>query len=335
MRRLAVGAAMSAMLLVGAASARADGLPIPGMADIGPSGLALPGGDRWVTLATSSGTIVQRLRGDGSGVVRYRALPDRLTIPAVAMDGSPAGLSPDGGTLVLIRPRSTFPQRTTRMAVLDARTLAVRRRLKLRGDFSFDAISPDGRTAIVTQYTNPRDPTHYDVRPLDTRSGRMGEPIVDPRNPDEKMHGYPYTRATSPDGRWAYTLYGGGEEAFVHAVDTTGATSACIDLHGFEGVDLSAMTLAVSRDGEHVTLRDAGRPRLVIDARTFEVGPATIRAASGPASSARAPAGAVADDGSSSRWVLGAVVAGLLFAGAVAASRLRRREPSPQTPSAP
>src|SRR3712207_8649807 len=44
-----------------------------------------------------------------------------------------------------IRPRVAFPQTRTRLAVLDARRLTVRRRLDLRGDFSFDAISPGGR----------------------------------------------------------------------------------------------------------------------------------------------------------------------------------------------
>ena len=56
---------------------------------------------------------------------------------------------------------------------------------------------------------------------LDLASGRLeGEPIMDPREPDEKMGGFPLSRTMSADGRWAYTLYTGGEETFVHALDT-------------------------------------------------------------------------------------------------------------------
>jgi hypothetical protein len=61
---------------------------------------------------------------------------------------------------------------------------------------------------------------------------------VDPREPDEDMRGYPITRASSPDGRWAYTLYdGAGKHPFVHALDTQGRTAACIDLDGLAGRD--------------------------------------------------------------------------------------------------
>ena len=45
------------------------------------------------------------------------------------------------------------------------------------------------------------------------------------------MRGQPLTRATSPDGRWAYTLYdGAGKEPFIHALDTSTRSARCIDL---------------------------------------------------------------------------------------------------------
>ena len=47
------------------------------------------------------------------------------------------------------------------------------------------------------------------------------------------MAGFPQTRATSPDGRWAYTLYEPAERdhpAFIHALDTKRGTAVCIDL---------------------------------------------------------------------------------------------------------
>ncbi len=44
------------------------------------------------------------------------------------------------------------------------------------------------------------------------------------------MQGLPMTRATSADGRLAYTLYS-AEEPFIHALDTVrGSAAVCIDL---------------------------------------------------------------------------------------------------------
>ena len=91
--------------------------------------------------------------------------------------------------------------------ILAARTLLPRRVLRLRGDFSFDAISPDGKWAYLIQYTSRLDPTRYRVRVLSTRTGTLlrGD-IVDPRDRGEAMRGRPITRVDSLDGRWAYTL---------------------------------------------------------------------------------------------------------------------------------
>ena len=45
------------------------------------------------------------------------------------------------------------------------------------------------------------------------------------------MGGQPATRATTPDGRWAYTLYARRNgKPFVHALDTARRKAFCIDL---------------------------------------------------------------------------------------------------------
>jgi len=72
------------------------------------------------------------------------------------------------------------------------------------------ALSPDGATLYLIQYTSRRDPTRYEVRAYDLPRDRLRPgAIVDPREPDERMRGFPITRSTSRDGRWAYTLYDG------------------------------------------------------------------------------------------------------------------------------
>jgi hypothetical protein len=271
MRRSAAVSLLVLLALTLAAPARGDGLPILGV-DAGPEGVA-GGAVRYVTLDGARGTVVAAVERRGGKIQRSRSLPGRFTVPAVAYDGSPSGLSADGRTLVLIRPRLSFPQPRTTLTVLDARTLRVRRTLRLRGDFSFDAVAPDGRAIFLVHYVSRTDPTRYDVRAYDLTAGRLrAQPIVDPRERGEKMRGFPVTRATSPDGRWAYTLYdGGGHEPFVHALDTASGRARCIDLPALEGrQDLFALRLRAGAARVDVLARR--RPLLAVDARTFAVG---------------------------------------------------------------
>lgn len=219
-------------LLAAPDAARGDGLPF-GNVDVGPKGVVVPGdSDRIVALSAGRGaTLVARIDRDGGRVRRTLRLHERLTVPGVALDRTADGRSADGRTVVLIRPRGTFPQRRTRLVVLRVRPLQVRRSVRLRGDFSFDAISPDGRRMYLVDYVDPKDARKYLVRSYDVARGRLEVgAIVDAREPDEDMRGYPVTRATTAGGRWAYTLYEGGGEPFVHALDTTGRRAFCIDL---------------------------------------------------------------------------------------------------------
>lgn len=252
-------------------TAQADGLPVVDN-QIGADGVTAPGGEhRFVTLAAGKNTVVARIER-GSGIVRQsRVLGEPLTIPAVAYDGSTAGLSADGSSLVLIVPRPSFPRATTTFAFLNVRTLAVKRRLTLTGDFSFDAMSPDGRWLYLIQYTSAVDPLQYRVRALDSVTGRLlPKPIVDPREPGEAMNGTPLTRAMSPDGRWAYTLYDGTEHPFVHALDTTGRSARCIDLDWLHGrKDLWQLRFSMSDDGRELSVRNGKKTVAVVDTRTF------------------------------------------------------------------
>ena len=77
------------------------------------------------------------------------------------------------------------------------------------------------------------------------------------------------TRTTSADGRWVYTLYSPAKDVpFIHALDTTGRTAACIDLpmvsNDFDGVHLrlAAGTLVVT---------GPRGPEAFVDTHTFAV----------------------------------------------------------------
>ena len=141
-------AVLAVIVAAGAAAtgARADGLPVLGI-DVGATGVTTAGSPyRWIAIGEGRTTLVERVARNGGSVVRWARLRGTFTIPAVAYDGSASGVSADAKRLVLIEPRSSFPRARTRFVLLDANGLGVYRTITLRGDFSFDALSPHGRT---------------------------------------------------------------------------------------------------------------------------------------------------------------------------------------------
>ena len=259
--------------LAAASAAGADGLPVLGI-DVGGSGVVAPTASaRYVTIAAAANTVVARVATTSGKVLQSRVLNGTFTIPAVAYDGSASGLSHDGKTLVLIEPRLSFPRPRTKLLVLDARSLSATRLIDLKGDFSFDAISPLGSWVYLIQYLSPTDPTRYLVRAYDVRSGRFAAaPVVDPRAPGEKMRGNPLSRVMSADGRWAYTLYdGAGSTPFVHALDTSTRSARCIDLDALAGTDLSRLTLRFEQHAQKLDVDRGRAPVQVVDLRTFAV----------------------------------------------------------------
>jgi hypothetical protein len=298
-------------------TAAADGLPVP-VEDTGLTGIADEGGVyRYVSLRDGADTFVARTVQNGGAISRTTSLSGRYTIPAVGIDGSPSGLSAHGRTLVLIRPRPSFPRATTEFAVLDAERLRLRERIALDGDFSFDAISPDGSRMYLIHYLSPRDYTQYEVRAYDLDKGRLVPgAIVDPNEPGEEMYGVPLSRQTSASGRWAYTLYWGNEHPFVHALDTRDAAAVCIDLDSLHGVrDMAALRLESGPGPSTLTVTRRGEPAAQVNTDSFEV---SIPAAAAP------PVAPPVDDGSSvAIWAL-AAGAGLLAFAIVMMLRRRR-----------
>jgi hypothetical protein len=266
------------------AAAHADGLPVLGI-DVGSSGVGSSSGEaRYVTIPAGSRTIVERVAQHGGRVLAWRSLRGTFTIPAVAYDGSAGGLSANGTTLVLIEPRASFPRAETKLLVLDSDGLRPRRLVTLPGDFSFDAISPSGSWLYFIHYVSPTDPTRYLVQAFDVQRGRLvAKPIIDPKEPGEKMRGNPLSRTMSADGRWAYTLYdGAGATPFVHALDTVARSAHCIDLDGIAaGTDLWRLRLGIDPDRTHLVVRDSSRAKLLIDLRTLRVSSASGATAPG------------------------------------------------------
>jgi hypothetical protein len=125
------------------------------------------------------------------------------------------------------------------------------------------------------------------------------------------MNGHPLTRATSPDGRWAYTLYEGAAHPFIHALDTSGRSARCIDLDWLHGrKDLWRLRFALKRDGRQLSVRSGARSVAVVDTRSFRA------SASGSVGGGRDWTGL---------WLGGLGLAALLAGGLLYAARTRRR----------
>jgi len=236
-------------------------------------------------------TVVERIDLRDSTIDRWWYLRGTYYLPAVAADGSTAGLSADGKLVLTTMPRR-FPPKRSGFAVLDTRLFlnhprrdsdAPRHaitRFNLKGAYGFDAISPDGsRIYLIHSFFDRRRRGNYEVRALDATTGRLQpRPIVDPEEPDERMQGSPVSRVADADGRWAYTLYTGSRETFLHALDTVRGRAVCVDLPQLEDLrEPFQLRLGLSAGGGEILVssrdtKDAPRsPLLEIDTRTFEV----------------------------------------------------------------
>ena len=282
MRALVLVAAVIVALAV-TATAAADGLPVLGI-DVGASGVVSAGSpNRYVTVDDGASTLVERISRNGGQILGLQRIAGTFTIPAVAYDGSSSGLSADGKTLVLIEPRKAFPRAVTTFALFDARYLRFERRFTLRGDFSFDAISPHGHKMFLINYTSPADPTRYTVRAFDLQAGKLSpKPVSDPKERSDKMRGAPITRMLSADGRWAYTLYdGAGGTPFVHALDTSTSSAHCVDLPMLVGnQNLWSLRFVHGPAGQIRIGPPSGGALAVVDTRTFAASVPAVHAPS-------------------------------------------------------
>ena len=311
-----------ALLCVAASPAAASTLKgAPVAYTFGEGVTSADGSSRFVTIGAGEKTVVMRISTDGGEVTDYTTTDGDFTVPAVALDGTASGISADGETLALIDPKETYAQKTTQFQLYEATKL--RRgpeNISLEGDFSFDALSPNGETLYVIEYTNPRDPGEYQVRSYDVASGKLSRnPILDSEEEPGEMRGFPQTRVTSSDGRWEYTLYDGGEHPFIHALDVIDAKTVCIDLHMIHARQTFGAKLALNEDGSEVELRDSrGELRAVVDTETHEATPADQEP-----ESATAPA----ETGDSGPALAGLAAGGVLIAVAAAIGfrRLRAR----------
>jgi hypothetical protein len=263
MRRLALVVVVAVALLV-AAAADAAGPPLG--AEFSGTGL-VAGAARYVALPTStsaigSGTFVAAIHTSNGAVISSTTLDGLFAFPRLGYDNGLEGLSADGSTLVLAE-TPIAKQASSRFVALETGTLQQAQEIDLQGDFSFDALSPNGRFLFLIQHMPSADASHYVVRAYDRdRSKLLPGRIADRTQRGWVMQGYPISRTATADGRIVYTLYQNpGGVPFVHALDTVSRTAHCV------GFPLEA-DQAILGD-LRLVLRDGGR-KLGLDWRSGE-----------------------------------------------------------------
>jgi hypothetical protein len=272
MRRTLLIAAGWLWLLTVPAGAMADGGPAT--VSLGGSGVTVTGDPyNYVAMPVGDSTVVERVGRTPLAVDGGTILAGAFGVPTAATDATTTGLSADGRTLVLADTMNSYGIRTSTLLVLGTGSLQVRERVRLPGFYAVDAVSPTGRWLYLTHY---RSRLIYEVRVYDLVKRRLlPRPLVDPREPGEKMVGVPVTRTVSADGRWTYTLYDRGTRTpFVHALDTAGRRAFCIELPALRGVDTYSLRLMLTTGGS-LSVERAGMPLALIETHT-------LAASSGP-----------------------------------------------------
>jgi hypothetical protein len=230
---------------------------------------------RYVTLPAGSWTSVAKIRRNGGRVVSYLNLNGNWGIPMVSYDGATGGLTHDGSKLVLGHVRTTQGLlKQSSFTLIDTKQLRKLRTVRIAGDHAFDALSPDGRYLYLVEHVSARDLSRYRVRAYDFRADKLLQrPVIDRREWGETMQGSPMTRLVSRDGAWVYTLYGGGQHPFIHALDTQHVEAVCIDLPtSWNRIDLFGLRLRWTQDGRiGVGYVSGGRALATVDVEKLRV----------------------------------------------------------------
>jgi hypothetical protein len=182
-------------------------------------------------------------------------------------------LTRDGKRLIVGSVGSVSP---SRFAVINTQNLRVRENFSLDGHYAYDALSPDGKMLYLTQYVDADNASRYVVRAYDLEQQRLlpGR-VAEKAQRGWVMEGFAVTRATSADGRWAYTLFmRPGGYPFVHALDTVKGAAHCIGLPWRAGKQdaLINMQMTLAKGEDALALHwKSGKPWLSVDTTTWRI----------------------------------------------------------------
>jgi hypothetical protein len=218
---------LGALAVVSVASAA---YPSPFALQGGPGVLSNDGSLRYVAIGAGEATVVRASKTIGGSVVMTsQSIPGSYGVPMLTSSGPGGGMFRDDSTFVL---QSTGVFATTQFVVVSTADLAVRDQIVLKGTFMFDALSPDGSKLYLIQHKSKDDIQHYIVRAYDLSAHQLlpGR-IADKAQKSWVMQGWTIDRASTADGRWAYTLYANpGGFPFIHALDTVNGVAHCVGI---------------------------------------------------------------------------------------------------------
>jgi hypothetical protein len=223
---------------------------------------------RYAVIASGTNTMLVAIRRDGGRVLRSKSLRGAWGVPLVAYDGTAEGLSRDGRRLILASPTNASPEtKGSAFLVVDTRRLRIVKALKLKGSFSFDALSPNARYLYLIEHLWATESTpRYRVRAYDLQKERLlARVISDKSSWETDMAGFPVSRLSH--GGWAYTLYGAvGPRPFIHALDLTDGVAICIDMP-WKYQPGKVFEFRLRRDGDRhlVVAGPRGRALAVVD----------------------------------------------------------------------
>lgn len=231
--------------------------------------------------------LVKLAKGGEATVVEQRAhgrtlksltLTNGWGIQMAALSGQVTGLSPNGRVLVLsdnIEPNG-YLRTSSQFVVVDTQTMKVQQVLRLHGDYSVDALSPDGRLLYLIHHVSGKDLTRYQVVGYDLSTYTMLPGVIaDKRQASWIMKGFAISRATTRSGDWVYTFYQENDNyPFVHALDAANHTAVCIGIPaswvGNAAAWISSAHLSLANGKLVISTRD-GDVRYLMDTTTFQV----------------------------------------------------------------
>jgi len=211
-------------------------VPIASAAFPGPYGLqggkgvlSNDGTLRFTATKSAEGTLVKAISAKDGTVQASRTFDGQLGIPTLQYGQVGEGMSRDGKTFVLETAGLTD---TSQFLLVNTSDLSTVDSFTLKGTYAFDALSPNGSMMYLIQHKTTQDVEHYIVRGYDLQAHRLlPQRIADKAQQSWVMQGWAVTRATSPSGRWVYTLYANpGGYPFVHALDTVNSVAHCVGL---------------------------------------------------------------------------------------------------------
>jgi hypothetical protein len=250
--RLVLAIAAAALAVVSGATAAGPNLGTTTKLEVGEVSFvtSLSGGNTTLSVKSPEGDTLRKASYAGA-----------WGLPLVTLNGDVGGISRNGRVIVLSEARNvgTPLRSTTKFLVLDTGKLHLTRKITFPGDFAFDALSPNGRLLYLIEHHVASDVSQYRVRAYNLATGRLFPgAIVDKREADEPMTGFPTARVATPDGRRVFTLYTSAHHPFVHLLDTVSRAAFCIDLPTTNPQAIERASLALSKGGGKLSILGYG-----------------------------------------------------------------------------